>query len=69
MLLQTGGECMATSRPKYITGASGVIKSTNNNGNYPNNADCQWLLKSSIPNGVSIVLNDLRITCNSVTVY
>jgi CUB domain len=45
--------CVIASRPVHVACDSGMITSQNYPGNYPNDANCEWLLMTSIPNGVS----------------
>jgi CUB domain len=55
--------CSNSSKPMIMSNYAGKILSPNYPGNYPNNAVCEWLIISSIPDGVSAKFKVFFLVC------
>jgi CUB domain len=53
LLTSAGSPCATAEPPESLTGFSGTLKSLNYPNQYPNYADCRWLIASAYDGGVS----------------
>jgi CUB domain len=53
LLTSAGSPCAATEPPENVIDFSGTLTSLNYPNQYPNYADCRWLIASAYDGGVS----------------